>query len=443
MTKARPSKTTPDSDSFLFGATLLGHCVEGENYASDWWRWEQRPGRIAGDATSQTAADHWSRFQADFKLTSKLGLNCLLVSLEWSRIEPKPGEFERDALGHYERVLKSLITHGITPIVALQAITLPAWFAERGGWAHEDAEDAFAAYVEETARVLSPHCCHWIPLYRVLDALKMGHLAGVWPPGRKNALSIPRLLGDTGKATIRASEVIRGIDPDAQIGLSINTPDVLPYDEESPWDYRAARALNEFDSGGIYEDPHAMFSLGDAIDDDESPDPFHFWVVSMPGRRWIRFAPTAIRSGFIQSVDEEGVDAGFLRRQPDPARVSAVVQQMQLEDLPILFVGGAHDFADDRGRCEYLLDHVEAIQDLRDSGERVLGYVHESLLDGFEWDRGDSTRRGLVHVDWDSFARTPNQSAYLLGDIARHGQITTGAVRKYCPGWQSKLEAVR
>ena len=45
-------------NEFLWGATLTGHQVEGENFDSDWWRWEQRPGRIHGGSTSQQASEH-------------------------------------------------------------------------------------------------------------------------------------------------------------------------------------------------------------------------------------------------------------------------------------------------------------------------------------------------------------------------------------------------
>ncbi len=434
---------TNDSKNFLYGAAILGHTVEGENYASDWWRWEQRPGRIAGGATSQTAADHWNRYKNDVKLASTIGLNSLLISIEWSRIEPKRGEFDSDALNHYEQVLKTLNKNGITPIVALQAVTLPAWFAEAGGWARKDAPDIFAAYARETIPVLSPYCSHWIPQHRILDSLRMGYLDGGWPPGRSSIVALSKLANPVIESASLVSEVIREVDADALIGVSIEAPDVSPFDEESPWDYRTAKWLNAFDSWGGYEDPDARFRLGDVIDPTEEVNTGQFWVITLPGRGWARFAPTAIRRGFVQPVDEEGLDVDFRYRQPDASRLHAVMQQLDTEDLPVLFVGGAHDFAEDNDRCTYLLDHLEAIDEFKNAGVKVMGYIHESFLDGFEWGRGYSTRRGLVHVDWDTLARTPNPSAYLLGDIARQGGITAGAVRKYCPGWQSKLEPAR
>jgi beta-glucosidase/6-phospho-beta-glucosidase/beta-galactosidase len=271
----------------------------------------------------------------------------------------------------------------------------------------------------------------------------MGLLSRAWPPGRRNPVRLSRSLDHVGRAAIEASSTIRSVNADARIGHSIGAPDVLPFDDESPWDYRAAKWLNAFESAGTYVDPESMYRLGDAIEDSASDEPFHFWVMPLPGRRWLRFSPTAIREGFIRPVSADGDPANYLQREVDAGQIEPVLREMQLEDKPVLFVGGAHDFADDRARCAYILDHIEAILHCKDNGLDVMGYVHESYLDGFEWDRGYSTRRGLLHVDWETLARTPNQSAYLLGDIARQGGITPGAIRKHCPGWESKLEAVR
>jgi beta-glucosidase len=66
----------------------------------------------------------------------------------------------------------------------------------------------------------------------------------------------------------------------------------------------------------------------------------------------------------------------------------------------------------------------------------VRGYLHRSLLDGFEWDRGYGARYGLVHVGRTSMARTPNTSAYLYKDIAASGGIRSGALARFSPDWQ-------
>jgi beta-glucosidase len=51
-------------------------------------------------------------------------------------------------------------------------------------------------------------------------------------------------------------------------------------------------------------------------------------------------------------------------------------------------------------------------------GVTVLGYLHWSLIDNFEWIRGYAPKMGLTSVDRTTFERTPKPSASHLGDIA-------------------------
>ena len=53
---------------FLWGTSQSGHQIEGENYASDWWRWEQRSGRIANGDTSKVGAEFLNRYVKDLAL---------------------------------------------------------------------------------------------------------------------------------------------------------------------------------------------------------------------------------------------------------------------------------------------------------------------------------------------------------------------------------------
>jgi beta-glucosidase/6-phospho-beta-glucosidase/beta-galactosidase len=52
------------------------------------------------------------------------------------------------------------------------------------------------------------------------------------------------------------------------------------------------------------------------------------------------------------------------------------------------------------------------------AGTPVLGYLHWSLLDNFEWARGYEPHFGLVSVDRSTFKRTPKASSKVLGAIA-------------------------
>jgi beta-glucosidase len=93
----------------LWGSATSSHQVEGNNTKNDWWAWEQtRPQHTR----SGRAADHWNRFEEDFKAAQELGHNAHRFSIEWSRIEPQEGQWDQAALDHYAQVIHSLRAKG-------------------------------------------------------------------------------------------------------------------------------------------------------------------------------------------------------------------------------------------------------------------------------------------------------------------------------------------
>ncbi len=77
---------------------------------------------------------------------------------------------------------------------------------------------------------------------------------------------------------------------------------------------------------------------------------------------------------------------------------------------------------DDPERVAYVRGHVAAVLDAIDAGVDVRGYFLWSLLDNFEWGWGLAQRFGIVHVDFDTLARTPKASALAYRQIiADHG----------------------
>ncbi|MEK7082761.1 MAG: family 1 glycosylhydrolase, partial [Patescibacteria group bacterium] len=145
------------SKDFLWGAATLSHQVEGGNH-NDWSEWEQQnANRLAKEAEqtfgkfpswshiqkeatnpqnyiSGIACDHYHRFREDFDIAKKLGHNAHRFSIEWSRIEPQEGKFDKKEIEHYAQVIRALRERGIEPFVTLWHWPLPVWVAQNGGW---------------------------------------------------------------------------------------------------------------------------------------------------------------------------------------------------------------------------------------------------------------------------------------------------------------------
>lgn len=418
---------------FLWGASISAHAVEGGHYSSDWWRWEQRPGRIAGDATSQTASDHWNRFREDIALARKLGLGALSVSLEWSRIMPREGEVDPAALEHYGQVLEAMRAECIKPIVALYDVTLPEWFASGGGWLRNDGPGVFEAYAQRVASALGSLSRYWVPLMTPVDTVRRAHLWGLWPPGQRSMRAGWKALRHMAAAHAAAFRAFRQAAPEARIGASVLAEVLHPADASRPWDLRAAqweRAL----SNTVW--PHALTS-------GEWPKPFgnhpaladtaDFIGISYYGAQHVRFRPW--RNGIAVRVTSRGERAKPHEYDRDANGLTGVLTELAAFEKPLVVLGNGIATEDDRARRHYLLEHVAAVQRALEAGIEVKGYMHRSLLDGFEWERGYDAHYGLVHVHRETLARTPNPAAYLYRDIAGSRGIGRGALARYCPNW--------
>lgn len=93
------------------------------------------PGKISGGHTGQLAADHYQRVAQDVALMSSLGLQAYRFSIAWPRVLPDGyGEVNEKGLDFYDRLVDTLLAHGIQPFVTLYQWELPSSLERVGGW---------------------------------------------------------------------------------------------------------------------------------------------------------------------------------------------------------------------------------------------------------------------------------------------------------------------
>ena len=110
-------------------------------------------------------------------------------SIEWARVEPQPGKFDRDALAHYADVVRTCRRNGMEPVVTLHHFTLPVWLAESGGFAAPEAPMRFARYAAACAEALGDMVTWWVTINEPTVVAVLGHLEGIWPPGERSLRS--------------------------------------------------------------------------------------------------------------------------------------------------------------------------------------------------------------------------------------------------------------
>src|SRR5579885_2509115 len=93
---------------FRWCVATAAHQIEGGNFNSDMWDWEQVPGHVRNGDTSRVAYDHWNRVDEDIGLMKFLNVRAYRFSVEWAKLEPEEGVYDEAAIAHYRNEVASL-----------------------------------------------------------------------------------------------------------------------------------------------------------------------------------------------------------------------------------------------------------------------------------------------------------------------------------------------
>jgi beta-glucosidase len=421
---ARPAVSLPAG--FLWGTATSAHQIEGGN-DNDWTRFESVPGNIEGGDSSAVTVDHWNRMTEDVALMEAIGANAYRFSIEWSRVEPEEGAWNEEAWARYEDLVRRLREAGLTPMVTLLHFTLPNWIADRGGVTARDFPERFARFASEAGRRLGAGVDLWCTINEPNVQMFMGYMAGEWPPLETSPARAAAAWVGLLRAHAAAAKALRAVDPEAKIGIAQNQMVLQP--EWRFWlpDWLAVRFVDQAWNWASYDairDGHVRFRLPGASIDEPMPDLvgsadyfglnyyFRYFVHAVPG------APqgVAMRPGpGMQS--ELGGDPPPGDSYPE-GLVLLMREAWSRYGLPIYVTEAG--IADERGvmRGPLIRAHVEAIQWARAEGIPVQGYLHWTLMDNFEWDKGYRPRFGLHRVDPETLERTPAGGAHEFAALA-------------------------
>ncbi|NDJ23217.1 family 1 glycosylhydrolase [Nostoc sp. B(2019)] len=224
------ARFSPLPDSFMFGVATADHQCEAYDSRYEDIRdvWERRRAlTIRGQAT-----DFWHRYAEDIALAKSLGCKMFRFSIAWSRVEPKPGEFNEEAFEHYRQVIETIRSHGMEPMATLHHFTHPIHVEERGGLISPDFPSIFATYAKEVAQRLGPLVRYWIS-FNEPSQLIYGYVKPWWerayfmPPGLDRGATIAeqmtavrKLMRNLFIAHTNARTILKQVNPDAQVGAN-------------------------------------------------------------------------------------------------------------------------------------------------------------------------------------------------------------------------------
>lgn len=401
---------------FLWGVATAPYQVEGNNVASDLWGLEHQQPTVFAQPSGD-ACNSFGLWRTDLDIVKGLGLNSYRFGVEWARIEPEKGQFSGAMIDYYKGIVAGCHERGLAPLVTFNHFTAPVWFSAAGGWSNPDAPALFARYCDKVARAIGADIGMALTLNEpnILLLLREMLPPPVWEMQSATLAAAAKRLG---VAKYLCANVAGAADVDAVVEGQIAG-------------HKAARAAIK----AVRGDLPVGFSLS-VVDDQAS------------GKRSLRDAVRARLYGplldlakgddFIGVQNYERAVWNDKGRLPPPAGADrnwsgtevhapslegAVRYVHRATGKPILVSEHGVGTDDDALRARFIPAALEGLNAAIADGVPVLGYMHWSLLDNFEWIFGFKPRFGLCSVDRETFARTPKPSARVFGTIAARNAI--------------------
>jgi len=403
---------------FLWGAATSAHQVEGGNIHNDWWDWEQKGGV---KEPSGEACRHYELYPQDFDLAASLCHNAHRFSIEWSRIEPRPGDCVNAELRHYCEVTAALRRRRIEPVVTLHHFTNPRWLAAAGGWQMRSAVDSYLRYVRNTAEALCAEVRYWVTINEPLVYVYYGYIKGAWPPHRKSFAEARRAEDNLAFAHREAYRIIHGIYrnrnlPPPRVSIAQN---MQAFEPCSPTlKNRLAAYLRQRSFNFAFIDRLIRYRSLDYLG-------VNYYTRNLAEPRSWRLTSLLMDDCIHNHHPRAKNDMGWDIYPEGLFDLLCILKRRY--NLPFFILENGICTADDRLRWDFIRSHLLSLYQAMQKGAGVLGYLHWSLLDNYEWDKGFAPRFGLIAVDYATQKRTVRESARLLSEVYATGRLDDAA----------------
>lgn len=423
----------------LLGSATAPTQIEGGDTNCNWYAWSLA-GRVGQGESSLGGADHWKRWREDVELLAGLGQQCYRMGLEWSRLEPRPGEWSADGLAHYREEIGLLRQRGIVPLVTLHHFSCPQWFQERGGWLAPDAVDCFLRYVTYAVSQLGDLVAEWCTINEPNVFANDSYMDGKYPPGGQGDIGAYfKVARNLILAHLRAYRAIHRIRQEQ--GHAATQPTRVGF----------AHHLAVFEPAGR----HPLARLGCALQDylfhtiffrgfvegrlvfplghgqPEGPGIFcdylgiNYYSRHLFRRSW-NPAKLFATPGTDPTLPPEALnDLGWEIYPPGLYQVAR--RAWDRYHLPVWITENGIPDAADGQRSRFIAEHLWQLRRLAGEGVAVERYYHWSFLDNLEWNDGYGPRFGLVEVDYRTMDRHVRPSARYYAAICKSRRVSPPA----------------
>ncbi len=414
--------------NFLFGFAIAAAQNDEEDPNSTWTRWQQTTWpdgtpHINGGQRSGKACDHWNLYQEDIKLMKEdFNANTFRFSVAWSRIEPKEGEFNQEALRHYSQEVDALLAAGIVPMITLHHFDHPIWFEDRGAFEKEENIKYFVRFSQEVFKVLGSKVPLWCTINEPTIYMFQGYLPfnNVFPPAKGRCLppSWPlatKVLRNLLQAHTETYYALKALPEGekAQIGLVHQYLKFEPYRWWNPGDQFMPVVMN--------------YLMVNAVIDFMQTGTFSYGI---PGYYKEEYkAPEGKLSDFVGLNYYSRVLCNVLDKRKSvclddevmtdmpyalyPHGLYLAIKDVARLGLPIYITenGTADNQENDWRRAKFFREYLKMVSLAIEDGFDVRGYYCWTLTDNFEWDCGYEPQFGVYGVNRETQERKLKKGA--------------------------------
>lgn len=448
--------------SFIWGTATSGHQVDG-NCNCQWITFENKKNWRGKQCIEKSgiACDHWNRYKEDTKLIKNLGVSAYRFSIEWSKIEPKEGKFNAEAIKHYHDMIDHLIANNITPMITLHHFTHPIWFEDKQAFEHEENIKYFVRYCTKMFEEFSGKVNMWCTINEPGVYAFQGYVRAAFPPAKKSL----HLAGTVNKnlilSHIAAYKAMKAMPNGAQSQIGI-THSITIFDAHNPnnkfeawlahylnhtfydaflqffvtgkFQYKAPKILGLFLAGNPFmmlikpstSAPFIKFELDSIVEFDyseisnqqyNSSDVLDFFGIQPYSH--VLVDVSNVNAETNPSMREGGITTD-MPYCIYPEIMERAVNVASYIGVPIYVTeNGIADAKDDK-RELYIRRHLYALSKTIEKGYDVRGYFYWSLLDNFEWNLGYGKKFGLYEVDFATQERTLRAGGKYYKDVVEY-----------------------
>lgn len=347
--------------------------------------------------------DHELRRDEDAQHIKRFG-TVYRCSVDWARLQTQPyGVFHQEVVNEYRYFFQELTEGGTKIMFVLHHFANPKWFEEKGGWLFEENVGFFTDFVKKCIFHFGKYVSYWNTFNEPNAYAVNAYFLGVFPPYHKSMSKANEVVHNMGVAHNTVYTMLKVSDKSKPVGISLNTismqgSNLLGYFVAKLADFWynswAAKHFEKVDFWGLSYYAQILF------------DPRPVSEVHRPGK-----------------LDKLGLEHDKMWAY-NPEGLGLMLRRFHKRyNKPIIITENGICTDDDTKRIQAIKDYLKVVHEVIREGIPVLGYIHWTIFDNFEWNLGPTYRFGLLKVDFETKNRLNTEGAQFYEKVTKENAI--------------------